>query len=77
MVAWKFSPDVIDISLVSSGDPKWVAFGFAPQNTMANSDIYYCFNNGRSTNNEKTGVYSAFAPANSTLIQCSKISRVS
>ena len=66
MVAWSFSPNVIDISLVSSGDPRWVAFGFAPQASMANSDLYYCFNNGAATNNEKNGVYSAFAPENST-----------
>merc|ERR1712131_563173 len=64
MVAWSFSPNVIDISLVSSGDPRWVAFGFAPQASMSNSDLYYCFNNGAATNNEKNGVYSAFAPQN-------------
>ena len=68
MVAWSFSPNAIDISLVSSGDPRWVAFGFAPQASMANSDLYYCFNNGAATNNEKNGVYSAFAPQNSTLV---------
>ena len=42
LVAWKVEDDELCVTMVSSGEDKYVGFGIAPEDTMTDADLTFC-----------------------------------